>query len=75
MRVALHVSRNPEHEIAEARERCGLSLKTGRRQERAFGLLRKVHEKRAVIRGPRPIITTPAWASEPANGAEDEYGY
>jgi hypothetical protein len=37
--------------IKTACERFGVSLETRQRQERAFGLLRKVYAKRAVIRG------------------------
>jgi hypothetical protein len=47
----------PETDIKEACERFNLSLETWTRQERAFGLLSKVHAKRAKIRGEQPPIT------------------
>jgi hypothetical protein len=39
-----------------------LPLDTWRGQERAFGLLKKVYAKRAVIRGKQQPPTVPAWA-------------
>jgi hypothetical protein len=69
-RVPLHFAAIPEDEIAEAREFCGLSLETWRRQEQAFGLLRKVYEKRAVIRGQQPP-TENYFPSAPAQRASD----
>lgn len=56
-RVPLHFAAIPEDEITQARERCGLSLETWRRQERAFGLMRKAYEQRAKIRGYQPAAT------------------
>jgi hypothetical protein len=57
-RVPLNFAAIPEAEIKEACERFGTSLETWRRQESAFGLLRKVYAKRAKIRGEqRPIAT------------------
>ena len=50
-RVPLNFVAIPEEEIVAACERCGMHLETWRRQERAFGLMRKVYEKRAAIRG------------------------
>ena len=51
-RVPLHFAAIPETEIAQACERFNLSLETWTRQERAFGLLRKVHanSRRAIYR-------------------------
>lgn len=60
-----------KQEINAACERYNLKLETWRRQERAFGLLKKVYAKRAKIRGEQPIITTPASASEQASDADD----
>ena len=71
-RVPLNFSAIPEREITVACERFNLSLDTWKRQERAFGLLKKVYAKRAKIRGEQPIITKPAWASEQANDADDK---
>jgi hypothetical protein len=50
-RVPLHFAAIPEAEIAQACERFNVSLETWTRQERAFGLLRKVYANRAKIRG------------------------
>ena len=50
-RVPLHFAAIPEKEILNACNRFNLPLETWRRQERAFGLLRKVYAKRAAIRG------------------------
>jgi hypothetical protein len=50
-RVPLHFAAIPEAEIAQACERFNLSLETWTRQERAFGLLRKVYANRAKLRG------------------------
>jgi hypothetical protein len=50
-RVPLNVIAIPEAEIASACERFNLSFDTWQRQERAFGLLKKVYAKRAAIRG------------------------
>jgi hypothetical protein len=44
------------HEIKQAIERFGMSLETWHRQERAFGLLRKVYAKQAKIRGEQAPI-------------------
>jgi len=71
----LHFAAIPKLEINAACERYNLKPETWERQERAFGLLKKVYAKRAKIRGEQPIITKPAWASEQANDADDIYGY
>jgi hypothetical protein len=42
-RLPLNFAAIPETEIVQACERFNLPLETWRRQERAFGLLRKVH--------------------------------
>jgi hypothetical protein len=57
-RVPLNFAAIPETDIKEACERFGTSLETWRRQERAFGLLRKVYAVRAKIRGEQPPIAT-----------------
>ena len=54
-RVPLHFAAVHEDEITQARERRGLSLETWRRQQQAFRLMRKVYEKRAMIRGSQPL--------------------
>jgi hypothetical protein len=41
-------------EIANACARFNITLDSWQRQERAFGLLRKVYSKRAAMRGQRP---------------------
>ncbi|MGI8481156.1 MAG: hypothetical protein ACR2MF_03700 [Chthoniobacterales bacterium] len=75
-RVPLTLAGISEEEIGAACQRFSLSLDIGNRQQSAFGLLTKVYQKLAAIRGQHPIITTPAWASEEANDAEDdEYTY
>jgi hypothetical protein len=63
-RVPLHFAALPETEIVQACERFNLPLETWRRQERAFGLLRKVYAKRAAIRGQQQPPTVPAWAQQ-----------
>ena len=55
-RVPLNYAAIPETEIAQACERFNLPLETWTRQERAFGLMRKVYAKRAKIRGEQPPI-------------------
>lgn len=55
-RVPLNFAAIPEKEIVSACNRCGLHLETWRRQEAAFGLMRKIYEKRARIRGQQPPI-------------------
>jgi hypothetical protein len=57
-RVPLHFAAIPEADIREACERFNLSLETWTRQERAFGLLRKIYAKRAKIRGEQPQSVT-----------------
>jgi hypothetical protein len=57
-RVPLHFAAIPEADISEACERFNLSLETWTRQERAFGLLRRVYAKRAKIRGEQPLSAT-----------------
>lgn len=57
-RVPLHFAAIPEAEIAQACARFNLSRATWTRQERAFGLLRKVYARRAKIRGEQPPIPT-----------------
>jgi hypothetical protein len=44
----------PDQEITSACQRCGMALETWQRQERAFGLMRKIYTKRAAIRGQQP---------------------
>ena len=56
-RVPLNFAAIPEADIRDACERFGMSLETWRRQEHAFGLLRKVYAKRAKIRGEQPTST------------------
>jgi hypothetical protein len=53
-RVPLNFAAISETDIREACERFNLSLETWTRQERAFGLLKKVYAKRAKIRGEQP---------------------
>jgi hypothetical protein len=57
-RVPLNFAAIPEAEIAQACERFNLTLETWARQERAFGLLRKIYAKRAKIRGEQPLQAT-----------------
>jgi hypothetical protein len=61
-RVPLHFVVIPDEEIVAACEHCNMHLETWRRQERAFGLMRKVYAKRAAIRGQQPPITS--WESQ-----------
>jgi len=50
-RVPLNFVAIPETEIVQACQRFNLPRDTWRRQERAFGLMRKVYARRAAIRG------------------------
>jgi len=61
--VPLNFAAIPETEIVQACERFSISLDTWRRQERAFGLLRKVYAKRAAIRGRQPS-PMPEWTQQ-----------
>ncbi len=74
-RVPLNFAAIPETEIKMACEQFGISLETWRRQERAFGLLRKVCAKRAAIGGQPPSVTE--WPQQfqewPSNSDRDEY--
>ena len=77
-RVPLHFAAIPENEIVVACERFNLSLETWRRQERAFGLLRKVYATRATLRGQqRPPF--PEWPQPlqnwPSDDNTEEYSY
>jgi hypothetical protein len=54
-RVPLNVVAIPETEIASACEQFNLPLETWLRQERAFGLLKKVYSRRAQLRGQQPL--------------------
>jgi hypothetical protein len=60
-RVPLNFAAIPEAEIKAACERFEMSLDTWQRQERAFGLLKKVYTKRAKLRGEEPPIATAPW--------------
>jgi hypothetical protein len=48
-----------------------MSLDTWQRQERAFGLLKKVYAKRAKLRGERPPIATAPIALPEPSAAND----
>jgi hypothetical protein len=70
-RVPLHFAAIPETEIAQACERFNLPLETWQRQESAFGLLKKVYERRAQLRGQQPPNATSSFHAAPvANGEE-----
>ena len=77
-RVPLQFAAIPETEIVQACERFNMALETWRRQERAFGLLKKVYAKRAAIRGQQPA-ETPHWPQEfqnwPPENDTEEYSY
>jgi len=79
-RVPLNFAAIPESEIASACEKFNLSLDTWQRQERAFGLMKKVYEKRAAIRGQQPSATMSWPAAQqfqewPPDNEIDEYCY
>jgi hypothetical protein len=57
-RVPLNFAAISETDIKEACERFNLPLETWTRQERAFGLLRKVYANRAKLRGEQPQSVT-----------------
>lgn len=52
-----------QHEIVAACERVNMHLETWQRQERAFGLMRRVYAKRAALRGrqPTPVVQPFQW--------------
>jgi hypothetical protein len=64
-RVPLYWAAIPDTEIVQACERFNLPLETWRRQESAFGLLKKVYARRAQLRGQQPLNARPV-----ANGEE-----
>ncbi len=66
-RVPLNYAAIPEAEIAQACERFNLPLESWTRQERAFGLLRKLYAKRAKIRGEQPPIPAGPASSQHEN--------
>ena len=75
-RVPLDFVSIPEGEIKTACEKFGISLETWQRQERAFGLMKNVYAKRAVIRG-RQQPSVPDWPQQfrdsPSDSYSDEY--
>ena len=77
-RVPLHFAAIPETEIGQACERFNMPCETWRRQERAFGLLRKVYAKRAAIRGQQPTVSS-SWPQQfqdwPSEGETEEHSY
>ena len=77
-RVPLNFAAIPETEIVQACERFNLPLDTWRRQESAFGLLKKVYAKRAAIRG-QQAPSVPEWSQQfqdwPSDNETDEYSY
>jgi hypothetical protein len=74
-RVPLNFAAIPEADTKEACERFGMSLDTWQRQERAFGLLRKVYAKRAKLRGEQPpIATAPMTLPEPGAKLQTNIG-
>ncbi len=62
--VPLHFAAIPEQKINAACERYNLPFETWQRQERAFGLLKKVYGRRAAIRGQQQPTQTPNWATQ-----------
>jgi hypothetical protein len=66
-RVPLNYAAIPETEIAQACERFNLPLESWTRQERTFGLMRKVYAKRAKIRGDQPPIPASPVSSQHEN--------
>jgi hypothetical protein len=74
-RVPLNFVAIPESEIKTACERFGITLETWRRQERAFGLLKKVYVKRAAIRGQQQsTLASPQWADQFQDWPSDSDG-
>jgi len=77
-RVPLNFAAIPDAEILNACNQFNLPLDTWRRQERAFGLLRKVYSKRAAIRG-QQAPSVPEWSQQfqdwPTDNETDEYSY
>jgi len=77
-RVPLNFAAIPETEIVQACVRFNLPLDTWRRQESAFGLLKKVYAKRAAIRG-QQAPSVPEWSQQfqdwPSDNETDEYSY
>jgi hypothetical protein len=70
-RVPLYWVAIPDTEIAKACERFNLPLETWLRQEKAFGLLKKVYSRRAQLRGQQPL-NAPVANPEQKNAAPTE---
>jgi hypothetical protein len=70
-RVPLNVVAIPEIEIVHACERFNLPLETWRRQESAFGLLKKVYSRRAQLRGQQPLNEPVANAEQPTTPQQE----
>ena len=77
-RVPLHFAAIPDEKVLNACNRFNLPLDTWRRQQRAFGLLRKVYGKRAAIRGQQSQCV-PEWMQQvqewPSEGETEEHSY
>ena len=70
-RVPLNVVAIPDTEIKLACERFNLPFETWRRQELAFGLMKKVYAKRAAMRGQQVQAPPPLYWTE-ANSEESQ---
>jgi hypothetical protein len=71
-RVSLNLGAIPETEIERACERFDLPLETWRRQELAFGLMKKVYAKRAAMRGQQVQVTPSHDWTEPSSEDSQE---
>ena len=72
--VPLNLAAIPEAEIERACERFNLPLETWQRQERAFGLLKRVYEKRAAMRGQKVQALLPhKWAGPIFEDSQGDY--
>jgi hypothetical protein len=69
-RVPLYYTAIPDAEIIQACERFNLPLETWRRQESAFGLLKKVYARRAQLRGQQPLNAAPVTGRQQLQGTE-----
>jgi hypothetical protein len=78
--VPLNFAAIPETEIKTACEKFNMPLETWRRQECAFGLLKKVYAKRAAIRGQeQSTFASSQWPQQfqdwPSVDETEEYVY
>lgn len=70
--VPLNLAAIPPGEIEAACARCNLSLESWERQERTFGLMKEVYQRRAKIRGQQPVMV-PTFSSYSPQVEDDPF--